>query len=241
MFFDQREFDVRCEWGEAGLRQLVANSDAIVIVDVLSFATCVDIAVGKGASVDPYRWQDASAVAYADSLGAVLATRRRQHTTGYSLSPASLLRLPAGTRLVLPSPNGATLSLATGHLPTLAGCLRNARAVAQALQRYGRRIGVVPAGERWEDGSLRPAVEDLLGAGAIIQYLPGTRSPEAAVAETTFLHLQTEVTACLQQCTSGKELIGRGFAQDVAVAAAVDQSACVPILSGGAYVRSAHD
>ncbi len=53
MFFDQREFDVRCEWGEAGLRQLVANSDAIVIVDVLSFATCVDVVVGNGASVYP--------------------------------------------------------------------------------------------------------------------------------------------------------------------------------------------
>ena len=84
---------------------------------------------------------------------------------------------------------------------------------------------------------MRPAVEDLLGAGAIIQYLPGTRSPEATVAETIFLHLQTEVTACLQQCSSRKELIGRGFAQDVAVAAAVDQSACGPILTGGAYVQ----
>ena len=53
MFFDQGEFDIRCEWGAAGLRQLVAHSDAIVIVDVLSFATCVDIAVGNGASIYP--------------------------------------------------------------------------------------------------------------------------------------------------------------------------------------------
>ena len=69
MFFDQREFDVRCEWGAAGLRQLAATSDAMVIVDVLSFATCVDIAVGNGASVYPYQWQDTSAVAYAHSHG----------------------------------------------------------------------------------------------------------------------------------------------------------------------------
>ena len=34
MFFDQREFDVRCEWGVAGLRQLAATSDAIVIVEL---------------------------------------------------------------------------------------------------------------------------------------------------------------------------------------------------------------
>jgi 2-phosphosulfolactate phosphatase len=237
MFYDQREFDIRCEWGAAGLRQLVADSDAIVIVDVLSFATCVDIAVGNGASVYPYQWRDASAVTYAQSLGAILASSHQQSPTGYSLSPVSLLRLPAGTRLVLPSPNGATLSLATGHLPTLAGCLRNARAVAQAVQRYGRRIGVVPAGEHWANGSLRPAVEDLVGAGAIIQHLPGTRSPEAAVAEAAFQRFQTEMTACLQRCSSGKELIGRGFAQDVEVAAAVDQSTCVPILTSGAYVQ----
>jgi 2-phosphosulfolactate phosphatase len=237
MFYDQREFDIRCEWGAAGLRQLVATSDAIVIVDVLSFTTCVDIAVRNGASIYPYQSRDASAIAYAQALGAVLASHRRQSPTGYSLSPVSLLRIPAGTRLVLPSPHGATLSLATGHLPTLAGCLRNARAVAQAVQRYGHRIGVVPAGERWPDGSLRPAVDDLLGAGAIIQHLPGTRSPEATVAEATFQCFQTEVVTCLRQCSSGKELIGRGFAQDVEVAAAVDQSTCVPILASGAYVQ----
>ena len=38
MFFDQHAFDVRCEWGAAGLRQLLANNNAMVIVDVLSFS-----------------------------------------------------------------------------------------------------------------------------------------------------------------------------------------------------------
>jgi 2-phosphosulfolactate phosphatase len=237
MFFDQRPFDVRCEWGEAGLRQLLADSDALAIVDVLSFSTCVDIAVSNGAAVYPYRRRHEAAVAYARSLGALLADHRRQQTTGYSLSPASLLHIPAEARLVLPSPNGATLSLATGQLPTFAGCLRNARAVAQALQKLGPRVSVVPAGERWEDGSLRPAIEDLLGAGAIIHYLPGTRSPEAAMAEAAFLHFRTRLAACLQQCSSGKELIGRGFASDVELAAALDQSTCVPVLTSGAYVR----
>jgi 2-phosphosulfolactate phosphatase len=215
------------------------DSDAIVIVDVLSFSTSVDIAVGNGAMVYPYRWRDGSAIAYAQSLGALLAEGRRQEVSGYSLSPASLLRIPAGTRLVLPSPNGSTLSLANGALPTFAGCLRNARAVAGALQRLGRRISVVPAGERWDDASLRPALEDLIGAGAIIRHLPGTRSPEAAMAEAIFLRFASDLTACLRQCGSGKELIGRGFARDVDLAAALDQSACVPVLRHGAYVHAA--
>jgi 2-phosphosulfolactate phosphatase len=42
-YFDQEQFDVRCEWGVPGVRH-VASSDVIVVVDVLSFATSVDVA-----------------------------------------------------------------------------------------------------------------------------------------------------------------------------------------------------
>lgn len=235
--FDQHEFDIRCEWGAAGIEQFAPHSDVLVVVDVLSFSTCVDIAVGQGAIVYPYRWKDERSFAYAESLGAVVATSRRA-ASGYSLSPGSLLDIPAGIRLVLPSPNGATLSLATGAVPTFAGCLRNARAVAHAAQRVGARISVVPAGERWPDGSLRPALEDLIGAGAIIHHLAGTRSPEAAAAEAVFLSFRDELVACLKQCSSGKELIDRGFEPDVELAAALDQSDSAPLLADGAYRRS---
>ena len=238
MMFDQQPFDIRCEWNSAGLRHLVESSDAIVIVDVFSFSTCVDIAVRRGAVVYPYRWRDGTAAAYAQSLGAVLADRRRRSSTpGYSLSPTSLLHIPAGTRLVLPSPNGALLSTMAEQVPTFAGCLRNARAIATALPRFGRRISIIPAGERWEDGSLRPAFEDLLGAGAIVRLLTGSRSPETAIAEATFLYFQHDMSTCLQQCGSGKELISQGFAEDVILAAALDESDCVPVLTEGAYVR----
>src|SRR5438552_4637076 len=159
MFFDQREFDVRCEWGEAGIAQLAAQSGAVVIVDVLSFSTCVDIAVGNGATVYPYRLRDGSASAYAQSLSAILANPDRKFDKGgYSLAPASLVNIPPGTRLVLPSPNGSTLTLSTGDVPTFAGCLRNARAVAAAMQELGSSIRVIPAGDRWHDSSLRPAI-----------------------------------------------------------------------------------
>ena len=45
MYFDQAEYDLRCEWGMQGLLALAPDSDAVVIVDVLSFSTAVDIAV----------------------------------------------------------------------------------------------------------------------------------------------------------------------------------------------------
>lgn len=55
VFDDQAEFKNRFDWGEAGLRRLAPHSDVVVVVDVLSFATAVDIAVGRGATVYPYR------------------------------------------------------------------------------------------------------------------------------------------------------------------------------------------
>ena len=42
MFYDQAEFDIRCEWGIEGLEKLAIISDVVIIVDVLSFSTCVD-------------------------------------------------------------------------------------------------------------------------------------------------------------------------------------------------------
>ncbi|MDQ2807301.1 MAG: 2-phosphosulfolactate phosphatase, partial [Chloroflexota bacterium] len=119
---------------------------------------------------------------------------------------------------------------------TLAGCLRNAVAVAQVAARLGRRILVVPAGERWPDGSLRPAVEDLIGAGAIITHLPGPRSSEAEWAVATFARFQPDLLGTLQGCSSGRELIGQGFAADVVLAAELDCSHAVPLLTDGAYM-----
>src|SRR5690349_18058830 len=137
MRFDQAGFDICCEWGAAGVAELADASDAMIIVDVLSFSTCVTIAVENGAIIFPYRWRDGSASDYARGLGALVASSRREAGDGYSLSPASMARIAAGTRLVLPSPNGATPSLATGRAPTMAGCLRNAAAVARAAQQMG--------------------------------------------------------------------------------------------------------
>jgi 2-phosphosulfolactate phosphatase len=98
-------------------------------------------------------------------VGAVLAHPRKAAGGQLSLSPASLQAVAPGTRLMLPSPNGSRLSLACGDKPVLTGCLRNAAAVAQAARQIARggAIGVIPAGERCPDESLRPAIEDLLG------------------------------------------------------------------------------
>lgn len=50
MICDQRDFDVRFEWGPHGVAQLAPNSDAVVIADVLTFSTAVVVAAAKGAA-----------------------------------------------------------------------------------------------------------------------------------------------------------------------------------------------
>lgn len=235
MTFDQAEFDVRCEWGERGVALLAPMSDVVIIVDVLSFTTSVEIATGQGAKVFPYSWKDDRAEEFARSVGAEVADRNNPHR--YSLSPASLLNLPAGVRLVLPSPNGSTLSLMAGSATALAGCLRNCRAVAGAASKMGRSVAVIPAGERWADGSLRPCFEDWAGAGAIISFLRGTLSPEASAAMAAFESAAGNLFDRIRLCSSGKEKTGRSEEHDLRLATELDVSPCVPILSGGAYVR----
>jgi 2-phosphosulfolactate phosphatase len=189
----------------------------------------VSIATSRGAHVFPYPFNDDTPSAYARSVHAELAGPRG--TGSYSLSPQSLLEIPPGTRLVLPSPNGATLTLATGHIPTFAGCLRNCQAVAEAAMRCGRRIAVIPAGEQWaEDRSLRFALEDWLGAGAIMAHLRGNLSPEAQSSDN--------LLESFERCGSGKELCARGFARDILLAAQVDVDDCAPMLRHGAYVKA---
>jgi 2-phosphosulfolactate phosphatase len=233
MIYNQAEFDISCEWGLHGAHQLAPISNIIIIVDVLSFSTCVEIATNNGAIVYPYRWKD-EAKAYAESLQAELAGKRKSGK--YSLSPASLRNIPSGTKLVLPSPNGATLTLETGNTLTVAGCLRNCEAVAKFAQRF-RKVGIIPAGERWEDNSLRFAFEDLVGAGAILSYLEGNFSPEAQVAIAAFKSCKDDLLGYLRKCSSGKELIYRGFGQDVELAAAFNVSKCIPVLVESAYVN----
>jgi 2-phosphosulfolactate phosphatase len=219
--FDQGEYEIRCEWGPVGVEQLAPISDAVIVVDVLSFTTCVDIAVGRGATVFPCLWKDERAAQLAQEREAQLASRRGEGP--FSLSPASLVTIPRDMRLVLPSPNGSTLSMATGAVPTFAGCLRNA---------------VIAAGERWHDGdnSLRPAIEDWLGAGAILAQLAGRFSPEAQLAAESFKYALPELSARILGASSGKELAQRGFAEDVALATQWNISNCAPRLVDGAYV-----
>ncbi len=100
----QHEADVRLEWGPEGVGTLGGACAVLVIVDVLSFSTTTDLALGRGARVLPVRWRDHRAAEAAKAAGATLAGEG-----AWTLRPSSVTEIPSGTLLALPSPNGATL------------------------------------------------------------------------------------------------------------------------------------
>src|SRR5687767_8455675 len=130
-FYDQGSAACRVEWGVNGVTSL-APADVIIVVDVLSFSTCVDVAVERGATILPYPWKDASAAEFAAAHDAELAGARGN--ARYSLSPESFLDADAQLRCVLPSPNGAAVSIEATRVASIVfvACLRNADAVAKA-------------------------------------------------------------------------------------------------------------
>jgi 2-phosphosulfolactate phosphatase len=234
------------DWGPAGARAAVGSSAALVIVDVLSFSTAVSVAAGRGTAVFPHTLPAPGAGALAAERDAALAVPRDEVSEHHpwSLSPAHLLAAPAPGRLVLPSPNGSSIAAsAAGCGCVLAGCPRNATAVARWLLRAGfgtaeRPVTVIAAGERWPDGELRPALEDLLGASAIIAALApqAVRSPAAVAAGAVWPAHGRRLSEFLRESLSGRELAGHGYAADVRLAGEHDADDVVPVLTDGAFV-----
>lgn len=185
----------------------LAPADVVVVVDVLRFSSVVSERSAAGEEL-----------ALAD------------------LAPRSL--------------NGAAVAAFAAnqdHAPVvLIGSLRNASAIADAIvdlqnQRGARTsVAVIAAGEltsRDLDAHVRFAVEDQLGAGAIIDAL-STRgldhtSPEAAVAGEAYRALAGAVRHLLGASGSGRELIMRDERAVTAAAASVDADRVAPRLIDG--------
>jgi 2-phosphosulfolactate phosphatase len=248
--YEQDGYAVRLEWGPEGVHALAPNCAVVIIIDVLVFTTSVDVALGRGGRVMPLRWRDEKEDERARRAGAVLTRSGLKRTEEgfvddqdvniWTLRPSSLVELPAGTLLGVASANGATLCVraAESGATVLAGCLRNASAVAAAARTIAgdRPIGIVPAGERWhhQDWSLRPSLEEYLGAGAIANALamPGS-SPEVELAAMAFRAARDRLAELLAGCVSGLELAHADVPTDVELAGELDGSKVVPIMIDG--------
>lgn len=150
---------------------------------------------------------------------------------------------------MLPSPNGSAIAASVSETQVVAACLRNYSAVADwlVLQGWGtptQPIAIVAAGEQWPGtATVRPALEDWLGAGALAAALLDrgidAQSPEALSAAGTFRAL-VDVPGLLRTSASGRELVSGGFPDDVAIAVDLDADTTVPVLDNGAFTDHSH-
>ncbi len=239
------------ESGPVACALAAERGDAVVVVDVLSFSTTVTMAVEMGATVLPLAPDEIEAAGGPEvvqrTLGGemISATRQVGPRGMFSLSPASLaaLREPLGRepgkRLIFTSLNGARCVHAARSAPlVLVGCLRNAEAVAAEVSELVRgateRVTIVACAESWTSTAgvqgQRPALEDWAGAGALAaacSELGLALSVEARAAAHTHRALGRPQD-WLPSTVSGRELIDRGFTEDVTLAAQAGVSSTVP-------------
>lgn len=230
--FDQSDYQVRFEWGRAGLARL-APSDVVIVVDVLRYSTTITRALEEGAEV-------------------------------VALLPAQQPVSPNGAAVARLAQDGGSAEVLLGCLRNASAV---ARACLGLQQAWGRRtsVAVIAAGEVVPGevvpgapgagaepvagaggvpvagaGEVRFAVEDLLGAGAVIAALSdlGTdhTSPEAAAACEAFLGLRRATGHLLSASGSGRELLARQHGAQVAAAAEVDVTSVVPRWTGAGWV-----
>src|SRR5262245_56868978 len=174
---------VRLAWGRRGAHDAAERGDILVVVDTLRFSTAAATAVHHGALIYPCATDEALYTALAQRVGGEVALHHAAAPTltRYSLSPRSFLNFEPGARVVLPSPNGSTCSQYGSQAPALfVGALVNAQAVAAAVSSLLNdaeylNVTALACGERWrtpdDEGALRFAVEDYLGAGAILSAM----------------------------------------------------------------------
>ena len=248
--------EVHVEWGAVGARLAADRGDLVVVVDVLSFSTSVTLAVGHGATALSYSTAEIEAAGGRDALCAavraeIVAKDRAASDARFSLSPTSLATIAPGDRLIFTSLNGAACTSAAGASPrVLIGGLSNRAAVASLVAEFlaeglARRCTIIAAAEHWSSSAgsergIRPGVEDWLGAGAIARVLANRNlslSLEARLAAAAFDVVAADPRAALESCISGRELIAKGFGDDVELAAEIDSIDVVPAWDTGLAVR----
>ncbi len=246
--FDQSPYTCRVEWGRRGAREAADRGDIIIIVDVLSFSSTVVSALNYGAVIYPYP-PNLNGKDYAQKISAEYILGRAEATKAEkpTLSPVSFNEEHKNKKYVLTSLNGAFCTWIASSVPALLiGSLLNASSVAtvanQLRLQKNASITVIPCGELWSNGTeeedtLRPAIEDYLGAGAILSYLEGEKSPEAEVCTGAFLYSKAKLEKLVWDCGSGLELRERGFGADVKHCSRLNAYQTVPVLKNNHFVK----
>lgn len=237
--FNQAPFQCRMDWGERGTIEASDRGDIIIIVDILSFSSTVTNAIHQGAIIYPFpKVGDIKEFGKLVDAEVCLGRVEAVEVSTPSLSAPSFNESHRGRRFVLSSINGATCVKASKEgINILIGSFLNVSSIANLANKFQKEtklnITVIACGERWsslegEQRELRPSIEDYLGAGAILELLDGTKSPEAKVCTSTFQSSKKNLSDLILDSSSGRELKAMGFPEDVIFALQIDLFKEVP-------------
>ncbi len=225
------------------------DPDVLIVVDQIRASTTVTTLFDLGAPDILITGSLDEARGLRRTTGRILVGERRAlRPRGFDFdnSPALLERAGVhGRAAILSTTNGTAILRTVRRSPrVLIGCLRNARACAEAAIELatedGTGIRVVCAGLR-----RRFAAEDAVAAGLIVTRIAegaGRRGAETSIsdaaraAQRLFASYPTMLDA-LEDSSGGRTLHRIEQAEDIAYCAAVDVSDAVPILRDGTPMR----
>lgn len=152
-------------------------------------------------------------------------------------SPGQFLESHRGATVFMCTTNGTRALLAAREAAALfIGAIVNASAVAAAVRATGRDVTLLCAGTNGE-----VAMEDVLGAGAVIAALDATMANDASImARRLFDTSRDDLGEILRQTAGGRNVIAAKLEQDIDFAARLDARPVVGVAAGEPLVVKRH-
>ncbi len=221
------------------LNLLCFEGKTAVVIDVLRATSTIATALSNGCSaVYPVATIE-EALQLRERVPRALLAGERGGTMikGFDLgnSPAECNEETVGDRpLILTTSNGTPALLACGEATTIfTAALLNRRAVAEACLSKQADVVIACAGNRGG----RSSVEDVVCAGAIVEYLVQRESvlltDGAEIARAMFRQWQDNLEQLLVESAAGQNLQGLGYADDVIYCSMLDILTVVPQYANG--------
>ena len=211
---------------------------ACVVFDVLRATTTMAAALAAGVeAIHLFDNLDAARAASASHRGAKLLCGEAQCIAppGFDLgnSPGQFQPAHRGATMFMCTTNGTRALLAAREAAALfTGAIVNASAAAKAARATGRDVTLLCAGTNGE-----VAMEDVIGAGAVIAALrPTSTSGAADLARNAFEAGRNHLAGVLSETIGGINVRAAGLSEDIAFAARLDAVPIVGLASGDPLV-----
>jgi 2-phosphosulfolactate phosphatase len=208
---------------------------ACAVFDVLRATTTITAALAAGVNeIRLFGELDSARKAAGEFTGGaklLCGESRCLMPDGFNLgnSPGQFTSEHRGATAFMSTTNGTRALLASAEADVVfPAALINASAIAHALRETKRDVTLLCAGT---DGEI--AMEDVLGAGAVLDSLHATLSNDAALmAHQLFHSARADLPRILRQCEGGKNILVAKLDEDIDFAARLNSLDVVGVATG---------